>query len=124
MPLVLVALLSILSQEAPPQVVKVTVRDEVVGTGEVAERGTVATCELAVWVDDRLKVDTATRRMPYRFKVSTEERGNWRGRVAGLRVGGVRTITVPKELFGEEKISVFQEPGAVRIRVELLAVTK
>ena len=80
--------------------------DTVVGTGVSADVGKTATVHYTGWLYDvkvadtrGVKFDSSVGKTPYEFKVGagTVIKG-WDDGVAGMKVGGKRTLTIPSSL--------------------------
>ncbi len=105
-------------------------RDTVVGTGAKAEAGKTVTVHYTGWLDDGgkpgKKFDSSKDRSePFRFPLGARQViAGWDEGVAGMLVGGKRTLIIPSELgYGARGAGGVIPPNAVLIfDVELLGV--
>jgi len=97
-----------------------------VGTGEEAKSGTTVEVHYTGWLKDGKKFDSSLdRKQPFSFKLGagTVIKG-WDEGVAGMKVGGKRTLTIPPELgYGARGAPGAIPPNSTLIfDVELLQV--
>lgn len=105
-------------------------RDTVVGTGAKAEPGKTVTVHYTGWLDDGgkpgKKFDSSKDRSePFRFPLGAHQViAGWDEGVAGMLVGGKRTLIIPSALgYGARGAGGVIPPNAVLIfDVELLGV--
>ena len=104
--------------------------DSVVGTGATATKGHRVSVHYTGWLDDHgkkgKKFDSSVDRgEPFAFSLGAQQviRG-WDEGVAGMKVGGKRTLTIPPELgYGARGAGGVIPPNATLIfDVELLKV--
>ena len=102
------------------------VRDDTVGTGAVAEPGRQVEVHYTGWLTDGDKFDASRDHgESFRFRLGAQEViAGWDEGVAGMKVGGTRTLVVPPSLgYGAEGAGGVIPPNAVLVfRVELLGV--
>ena len=102
------------------------VRDDTIGTGAVAEQGRTVEVHYTGWLPDGDKFDASRDHgESFRFTLGRQEViAGWDEGVAGMRVGGTRTLLVPPTLgYGAEGAGGVIPPNAVLVfRVELLGV--
>ena len=103
-----------------------TYTDDQVGTGAEATAGKTAVVHYTGWLLDGTKFDSSRdRNQPFSFPLGGGRviRG-WDEGVAGMRVGGKRTLTVPPELgYGARGAGGVIPPNAtLKFEVELLDV--
>jgi FKBP-type peptidyl-prolyl cis-trans isomerase FkpA len=96
------------------------------GTGESAKAGDNVSVHYTGWLEDGTKFDSSVDRgQPFEFPLGNGSviRG-WDEGVAGMKVGGVRKLTIPPELgYGDQGAGGLIPPGATLIfEVELLAI--
>jgi FKBP-type peptidyl-prolyl cis-trans isomerase len=101
-------------------------QDITMGTGDAAKTGDDVSVHYTGWLDDGTKFDSSVDRgQPFEFTLGTGSviRG-WDEGVAGMKVGGVRKLTIPSELgYGDRGAGSLIEPGATLIfDVELLEI--
>lgn len=101
-------------------------QDEVVGTGAEAVPGATVSVHYTGWLADGTKFDSSVDRgTPFEFLLGTGSviRG-WDEGVAGMRVGGVRILTIPSDLgYGPDGAPPRIPGGATLVfQVELLDV--
>ena len=99
-----------------------------VGTGDVAETGKVVTVHYTGWLTDGKKFDSSKDRgQPFDFPLGGGRviRG-WDEGVKGMKVGGVRKLTIPADLgYGSRGAGGVIPPNATLVfEVELLKVGK
>ncbi|PWB69529.1 peptidylprolyl isomerase [candidate division GN15 bacterium] len=106
--------------------------DEKVGTGDVAVAGTKVSVHYTGWLDDAgkkgKKFDSSVdRNQPFEFALGAGQviRG-WDEGVAGMKVGGKRTLVIPASLgYGPNGYPpVIPGNSTLIFDVELLKVTK
>ena len=105
-------------------------KDLEIGTGTLAEVGKIAVIHLTGWLDDHGQkgeqfICTRDLGKPISFKLGTGYvMKGWNLGVAGMRVGGRRTLMIPSELgYGEKGVQTHVPPNADLIfDVELLEV--
>jgi FKBP-type peptidyl-prolyl cis-trans isomerase len=99
--------------------------DTTVGEGEVASKGQTVSVHYTGWLENGTKFDSSKdRNDPFEFKLGAGQviRG-WDEGVAGMKVGGVRRLTIPPQLgYGDRGAGGVIPPKATLIfEVELLA---
>ncbi|HUF37046.1 MAG TPA: FKBP-type peptidyl-prolyl cis-trans isomerase [Anaerolineales bacterium] len=101
-------------------------QDDVVGTGAEAFPGSTVTVHYTGWLTDGTKFDSSIDRgAPFDFVLGVGGViQGWEEGVAGMKVGGVRILTIPPELgYGAGGSPPVIPPDATLIfRVELLGV--
>jgi FKBP-type peptidyl-prolyl cis-trans isomerase len=98
--------------------------DTTVGEGEVASKGQTVSVHYTGWLENGTKFDSSKdRNDPFEFKLGAGQviRG-WDEGVAGMKVGGVRRLTIPPQLgYGDRGAGGVIPPKATLIfEVELL----
>jgi FKBP-type peptidyl-prolyl cis-trans isomerase len=78
-------------------------RDDVVGEGEIAELGKIATVHYTGTLEDGTEFDSSEGGAPFAFTVgATEVIAGWDEGIAGMKTGGSRRLVIPPELaYGE-----------------------
>ncbi|HVM63141.1 MAG TPA: FKBP-type peptidyl-prolyl cis-trans isomerase [Verrucomicrobiae bacterium] len=117
------------SQPAAPAVAPVTdlkIEDTKVGTGDTAATGKSVTVHYTGWLTNGTKFDSSKDRgQPFTFQLGAGQviRG-WDQGVVGMKVGGVRRLTIPPSLaYGESGAGGVIPPNATLVfEVELLGV--
>jgi len=107
-------------------VAELKIEDTTVGTGTVAEAGKSVTVHYTGWLTDGTKFDSSKDRgQPFTFALGAGQviRG-WDQGVAGMKVGGVRKLTIPPNLgYGPTGAGGVIPPNATLVfEVELLEV--
>ena len=100
--------------------------DTTVGEGDTAQAGQFVTVHYTGWLTDGKKFDSSKdRNDPFQFKLGGGMviRG-WDEGVQGMKVGGVRKLTIPPELgYGRRGAGGVIPPDATLVfEVELLGV--
>jgi FKBP-type peptidyl-prolyl cis-trans isomerase FkpA len=104
----------------------VQVQDIKEGTGDMAEAGKSVSVHYTGWLIDGKKFDSSIdRNSPFSFKLGTGQviKG-WDEGVAGMKVGGIRKLTIPPDMgYGDKGAGGRIPPGATLIfQVDLLEV--
>ena len=98
------------------------------GTGEVAESGDLVSVHYTGTLTDGTKFDSSRDRgEPFQFTLGAGDViEGWDIGVAGMKVGGMRKLTIPPALgYGERGAGTLIPPNATLVfEVELLGVTK
>lgn len=99
--------------------------DTTVGDGAVAGKGQTVSVHYTGWLENGTKFDSSKDRdEPFEFKLGAGQviRG-WDEGVAGMKVGGVRRLTIPPQLaYGDRGAGGVIPPKATLIfEVQLLA---
>lgn len=99
--------------------------DTTVGDGTVASKGQTVSVHYTGWLENGTKFDSSKDRdEPFEFKLGAGQviRG-WDEGVAGMKIGGVRRLTIPPQLgYGDRGAGGVIPPKATLIfEVELLA---
>jgi FKBP-type peptidyl-prolyl cis-trans isomerase len=100
--------------------------DDVVGTGTEAQTGKTVSVHYTGWLADGTKFDSSRdRNTPFSFPLGQGQviKG-WDEGVAGMKVGGKRTLTIPADLgYGARGAGGVIPPNAtLKFEVELLDV--
>ena len=98
--------------------------DTKVGDGAVASQGQTVSVHYTGWLENGTKFDSSKdRNEPFEFKLGAGQviRG-WDEGVAGMKIGGVRRLTIPPQLgYGDRGAGGVIPPKATLIfEVELL----
>ncbi len=98
--------------------------DTTVGNGAVASKGQTVSVHYTGWLENGTKFDSSKdRNEPFEFKLGAGQviRG-WDEGVAGMKIGGVRRLTIPPQLgYGDRGAGGVIPPKATLIfEVELL----
>jgi len=100
-------------------------RDIKIGRGAEAKPGKIVTVHYRGWLDNGTEFDSSRKRnQPFTFTLGRGEviRG-WDEGVAGMRVGGVRELTIPPNLaYGHEGKGSIPPDSTLHFEVELLGV--
>jgi FKBP-type peptidyl-prolyl cis-trans isomerase FkpA len=107
-------------------VTELKIEDTKVGTGDEAATGKSVTVHYTGWLTDGTKFDSSKDHgQPFTFQLGAGQviKG-WDQGVVGMKVGGVRKLTVPSSLaYGDRGAGGVIPPGATLVfEVELLAV--
>ena len=98
--------------------------DTTVGGGAIASQGQTVSVHYTGWLENGTKFDSSKdRNEPFEFKLGSGQviRG-WDEGVAGMKIGGVRRLTIPPQLgYGDRGAGGVIPPKATLIfEVELL----
>jgi FKBP-type peptidyl-prolyl cis-trans isomerase len=100
--------------------------DDKVGDGAEAKKGDAVEVHYTGWLKDGTKFDSSKDRgRPFSFKLGAGEViTGWDEGVAGMKVGGQRTLTIPPELgYGDRGAGGVIPPKAeLKFEVELLKI--
>ena len=111
---------------ATADVTELKIEDVKVGTGAEAKDGAIVTVNYTGWLTDGTKFDSSLDSgQPFQFTVGGGEViQGWDQGVAGMKVGGVRKLTIPADLgYGSQGAGGVIPPDATLVfEVELLAV--
>ena len=111
---------------APVPTAELKIEDVTLGTGAVAEAGKMVSVHYTGWLTNGTKFDSSKDRgRPFSFPLGAGRviKG-WDQGVAGMKVGGVRKLTIPPQLgYGEGGAGATIPPNATLVfEVELLGV--
>jgi FKBP-type peptidyl-prolyl cis-trans isomerase len=103
-------------------------KDKKVGKGTAVTSGTRVTVQYKGWLDNGKVFDTSRKpgREPFSFTVDNGEviRG-WEEGVKGMKVGGIRELTIPPALaYGEEGKGSIPPNATLHFEIELLQAAK
>ncbi len=103
-------------------------KDKKVGKGEEVTSGTRATVHYKGWLDNGKVFDTSrqTGRGPFSFTVGNGEviKG-WDEGLKGMKVGGVRELTIPPDLgYGSDEAGSIPPNSTLHFEVELMDMAK
>lgn len=111
-------------QTAPVTALKIV--DKTVGTGAAAKTGDKVTVDYTGWLTDGTKFDSSLDSgTPFQFTLGDGEViAGWDQGVAGMQVGGVRTLTIPPDLgYGANGAGGVIPPNATLVfEVKLLKI--
>ena len=101
--------------------------DTKVGTGDEAKKGDTVQVHYTGWLKDGKKFDSSKDRgRPFSFRLGAGQviKG-WDEGVAGMKVGGTRTLVIPSDLaYGARGVpNVIPPNSELRFEVELLKIT-
>jgi peptidylprolyl isomerase/FKBP-type peptidyl-prolyl cis-trans isomerase FkpA len=107
-------------------VTELKMEDTKVGTGDEAATGKSVTVHYTGWLTDGTKFDSSKDHgQPFTFQLGAGQviKG-WDQGVVGMKVGGVRKLTIPSSLaYGDRGAGGVIPPGATLVfEIELLAV--
>ncbi len=100
--------------------------DELVGSGDVAESGTVVEVHYTGQLMDGTIFDTSAERGPFQFTLGQGiVIDGWEEGIAGMKVGGRRLLVIPPDLaYGDQGFGDLIPPRATLLfHVDLLSVS-
>jgi FKBP-type peptidyl-prolyl cis-trans isomerase len=105
-------------------------QDLVLGDGETAEAGKIATIHLAGWLEDSGRkgvkfFDSRDQGQPIMFKIGTDRvMKAWNFGVVGMKAGGKRRLMVPASLgYGSKGVAEIVPPDSdLILEIELVEV--
>lgn len=103
-------------------------KDKKVGQGQEVTNNTRATVHYKGWLDDGKVFDTSrqTGRGPFSFTVGNGEviKG-WDEGLKGMKVGGIRELTIPSNLgYGSDEAGTIPPNSTLHFEVELMDMAK
>ncbi len=111
----------------PNGATELQIEDIIVGSGEEAKNGDLATVHYSGVLADGTKFDSSyDRGEPFQFVLGAGQviRG-WDMGVAGMKISGKRKLTIPSELgYGSQAVGPIPANSILIFEVELLAVRK
>jgi FKBP-type peptidyl-prolyl cis-trans isomerase FkpA len=119
-------LAAVATPQPTARVTELKMEDSKVGDGAVAEAGRQVSVHYTGWLTNGTKFDSSKDRgQPFTFQLGAGQviKG-WDQGVAGMKVGGVRKLTIPPNLaYGENGAAGVIPPNATLVfEVELLGV--
>lgn len=99
--------------------------DTVLGDGAEAKSGDTVDVHYTGTLDDGLEFDSSRSRGPFTFQLGVGQViTGWDEGIAGMKVGGKRTLVIPADLaYGDAGAGDVIPPGAtLHFAVELLAI--
>ena len=118
------------TETAPPEetgeyVNGVLVEDIVEGDGAVAQKGDTVSVHYTGTLEDGTKFDSSKDRgQPFEFRIGQGRViQGWEEGVPGMKVGGVRKLTIPPEMgYGARAVGPIPPNSTLVFEIELLAV--
>ncbi|MEK7195235.1 MAG: FKBP-type peptidyl-prolyl cis-trans isomerase [Patescibacteria group bacterium] len=114
-------------QEKKSVVQKLEIKDIVTGKGEEAKSGDLLVVNYIGELENGRKFDSSyDRNQPFGFTLGAAQViQGWDVGVAGMRVGGKRTIVIPPELgYGDTAVGSIPPNSVLKFTIELLAIEK
>lgn len=109
-----------------PKTIKELVREDLkVGSGTEAKAGNKVTVHYTGWLTNNTKFDSSKDRgQPFTFQLgSGSVIAGWEKGVAGMKVGGVRKLTIPPDMgYGSRGVGSIPPNSVLVFEVELLDV--
>ncbi len=115
------------SNKSVNQTNQVMIEDTVLGTGDTAQTGSrVVVHYTGTFTDGKVFDSSVSRGEPFQFILgSGQVIKGWDDGIAGMRVGGKRTLTIPSELgYGPKDYGPIPGGSTLIFQVELLKVEK
>ncbi len=116
------------TQETTPNSNELSITDETVGTGVIAEKGDVVTVQYVGTLSDGTVFDSTNKegRKPFTFTLGAGQViSGWDKGVAGMKVGGVRKLVIPPELgYGNHAIGSIPANSTLTFVITLLNVSQ
>jgi len=111
----------------PNGAAELQIEDIIIGSGEEAENGDLATVHYSGVLESGAKFDSSyDRGESFQFVLGAGQviKG-WDLGVAGMKIGGKRKLTIPPELgYGDRQVGPIPANSTLIFEVELLAVQK
>jgi FKBP-type peptidyl-prolyl cis-trans isomerase FkpA len=122
---IVAALVALLTLAAPARAQGLKIEDLKVGTGALATAGHTVSVHYTGWLTSGKKFDSSRDRgRPFSFSLGAGRviRG-WDEGVAGMKVGGMRRLTIPPALgYGDRAVGPIPAGSTLVFEVELLGV--
>lgn len=99
--------------------------DTVIGDGQVAQAGDTVEVHYIGTLSDGTKFDSSVDRgQPFSFNLGAGQViSGWDEGVAGMAIGGKRTLIIPPELgYGQQSVGDIPADSTLHFNVELLAI--
>ncbi|VAW32034.1 Peptidylprolyl isomerase, FKBP-type [hydrothermal vent metagenome] len=105
---------------------KLSITDDVVGTGDVAEKGDTVSVEYTGTLTDGTVFDATSKHggAPFTFTLGAGHViAGWDQGVAGMKVGGERTLVIPSSLgYGSHAVGKIPANSTLVFKIKLLKV--
>jgi FKBP-type peptidyl-prolyl cis-trans isomerase len=100
------------------------IKDKVVGKGVAAKTGDAVTVDYTGWLVDGTQFDSSIGRAPFKFTLGAGMViEGWDTGVVGMKVGGVRTLTIPSALaYGPQGRAPIPPNATLVFDVKLLKI--
>lgn len=116
------------SPEQQPAEEKIVIKDKKVGKGSPVETGDEITVHYKGWLDDGTVFDTSMQpdREPFSFVVGVGQViQGWEEGVIGMKVGGVRELTIPSSKgYGPAGQGAIPPNATLHFEIKLLKISK
>jgi FKBP-type peptidyl-prolyl cis-trans isomerase len=109
---------------------ELTIKDDVVGTGAVAQTGDTVSVLYTGTLDNGTVFDASSLHgnQPFSFTIGATGPGaviqGWNLGVVGMKVGGTRELTIPPDLgYGAQAVGSIPASSTLHFKIQLLSVT-
>jgi FKBP-type peptidyl-prolyl cis-trans isomerase FkpA len=110
--------------DSPPAVSDLVVEDIVVGEGEASQAGDRLSVYYTLWLEDGTQIQSNVGGDPFKFTLGAGEviKG-WDQGLVGMKVGGIRKLTIPPDLaYGDRASQDLPANSTLVFEVQLLAI--
>ena len=107
-----------------PEPAKLVIKDKKVGKGAAAKAGDLVTVNYTGWLTDGTQFDSSIGKKPYQFLLGAGRViPGWDQGVVGMKVGGIRRLTIPSDLgYGPSGNGPIPPGATLLFEIEMLKI--